>query len=393
MKRKRLNIIYIALLILVYLLHTSKSTYSSELKVGIKPTDSKSVNFEDILNPGESKSVPFRLVNLSEGDLSIKLELAGVKGSYEGQAQYDITQKYKILDYLKLPVDKFDLIKGEKTDINLLLSVPEGSDPGEYLGGILVKDADTGEVLGESKVNLLVNGDLERKVDATFSVIVENDKPTAKIKLTNLGNTKIEGIRIDYTLKNLKFKKFISSERTYLYTSPIIILPGDTQEINHPLDVNLDPIGNYEVNAQLSYGGLQPLTFTEGFNYTSKKKMAILGIVGSVIFVIFSLATFYFTRWFVIRRKQVKSINKKWENVVSNLIEGEYVGNSTNSISRIHQEDLDFIISSIKQEVRNTFRDEISTLNFSGEYSSKRHSKKKKAAKISSSIQHITSIV
>lgn len=363
MRKRSINLIYSAFLIVAYSLHTIPSVYSSELKVGIKPVGSKSINLEDILNPGENKEVLYRLVNLSEDDLNVKLELAGISGSYEGQAQYDISQKYKILDYVKLQVDQIVLKKSEKRDINLSLSVPEGSDPGEYLGGLLVKDADTGEVLGESKVNLLVNGNLERRLDANFSIDVQNDVPVAHIKLTNLGNTKIEGIKVEYTIKNLKFKDFISSERTDLYTSPIIILPGDVKEIEYPLDVTLDPIGTYETTAVISYGGLQPLTFKEGFNHTSKKKMAIFGTVMSVVFVIFVLGIFYFSRWFFRKRSQVKAVNKKWDAVVSNLIEGNAVGALNPGTIKLHDDDVTVLVNAMRKELRKTIRDEIRTLN------------------------------
>lgn len=389
MKNRNKIWIYFAFFALAYLLHTSSLIYSADLKIGIKPSGSKSVNYEDIINPGESKTVPYKLINLSDSDLKVSLELAGVKGSYEDQADYDISQKYKILDYIKLQTEELTLKKSEKVDINLLLSVPEGSDPGEYLGGLLVKDFDTGEVLGESKVNLLVNGDLQRKLDATVSISVENDIPKAKVKIANLGNTKVEGIRVDYVLKNLKFQKFISSERSFLFTSPIVILPGSTEEIEHDLDIQLDPVGSYEVSGSLNYGGLEPIMFKELFDYNSKTKLAIFGTIFSVVFVIFSLAIFFFARWFYRKRKQVKSLNRKWDTVVSSLIDGNY-NSSSSAVSRIHAEDMDLLVTSIREEVRKTFRDEISTLNYGYNNLSL---KKKKPSKIPRSVHRVSSII
>ena len=84
--------------------------------------------------------------------------------------------------------------------------------------------------------------------------------------------------------------------------------------------------------------------------------------------------------------------SQKWENVVSNLISGEYAG-SPASVSRIHQEDMNFLVSSIKEEVRKTFRDEIKSLNFNDVYKPKSHKIKSMVSKIPQSVQHVTSIV
>lgn len=394
--KKRFKVgIFCASSVLMYLLHTEGVIYSNELKIGIKPADSKSVNYEEIINPGESKSVPYRLVNLSDSDLNLKLELAGIKGSFEGQAEYDITQKYKILEYVKLQVDQVILKKSEKRNINLNLSVPEGSEPGEYLGGILVKDIDTGEVLGESKVNLLVNGDLKKKLEAEINISVDNDRPKSKITIKNLGNTKVEGLRVEYSLRNLKFQNYINSEKTYLYTSPITILPGDTKEIVHDIDVSLDPIGKYEAKATLNYGGIQPIIFVKHFEHTSSKKMAVFGIVMSLVFIVFVLGVFFFSRWFIRKRNHVKAVNKKWDTVVSNLIEGNAVGALNTGTIKLHDEDVTVLVNAMRKELRKTIRDEIRTLNPNPIEYSRPISEKSKKAKISSKVStpSITSLL
>ncbi len=326
--------------------------------LGMKPSHTKDVNLNESLKPGEEKEFEFTLINLTQDQMTVSLEVKDLEktldsGEYVFKPFSDTDDNVQLSGLISLKQEKITLTPGQRKTIFLSINIPGSIQPGEYLGGLVATNSQTDRELALSKLDLVIEGSLSKSLEASLDKEINQDKLTLVFNLKNTGNTKIDGLAINSKIKNTKLEKILNLERVTVIPFDSFILPGQTITLKKELAFELDPIGFYFLEAEINYGGNQPEKLKQSFSHNSVKKIIIWGGVSTLGLTLIIFLSLKFLKWYLKKRKQAKTINDRWNRVVNDLLEGKSLENS------LDEKTLQKITGELKQEITKSIKQEI----------------------------------
>jgi hypothetical protein len=121
------------------------------------PTESERGFFELTLEPGKSATVSVRIANVGEETYTLSTYAADiytrVNGGSESRLMDEPTSGATLwLDY---PSETFDLAPGEELIRDIVVTVPEGTSPGEYTSSVVIQNRDPIEASTEGGMGML----------------------------------------------------------------------------------------------------------------------------------------------------------------------------------------------------------------------------------------------
>jgi len=223
------------------------------------PTESENGFFELTLEPGKSATVSVGIANVGEETYRLVTYAADVYTRVNGGAESRLKDEpiSGATEWLAYPTETFDLAPGQKMTRDIVVTVPEGTTPGEYTSSVVIQNLDPIEAASEGGVGMLqvirqaiavaitVPGPEEAGLaidTATYSlapayasvlVTVENTGNVRLAPVATMALTDAEGAEI--TSATLQMETFF---------------PGTPANLEFPLVRTLDP-GEYHVVVSL----------------------------------------------------------------------------------------------------------------------------------------------
>jgi F0F1-type ATP synthase membrane subunit b/b' len=266
-----------------------------------------------------------------------------------------IDEKNPLLaNFISLEQDQFTLLKGERKTFSLKTAIPENTKPGEYMGA-LIAYSKSEDQLALSRLDIIVEGSLSKTIKASLERKISNDKLTLIFNIQNTGNVKIDSFAVNTKIKNVKLEKILSLERAVLIPFDSVLLPDQTITLEKELDFKLDPIGNYFIEAEIDYGGVQKQTLKQNFSYKSIKKIVIYSLTAVLTLIILAFSGFKFINWYLKKRQRIKKINERWNQIVDDLLTGKALKNNTS----LDEKTLKKLTENLKKEVADEIKKEL----------------------------------
>lgn len=366
MKREKIKLLLISTIVFYLFFLFPQNVFASP-EIGLKPSKSKEIHLEDSLSIGEEKNIEYLIVNLSNEPKTLNLRIAqfdNINSSGEIIYKNETASPSGIILFSKLSQENLKLNPGERKNFNLQFNIPSDFKAGEYLGGLLVEE--NKQILAISKINIIIEGDLTKSLDASFEPEITEEKFYLNFTLTNTGNTNIKDGLIKVTIINDQLANILKVEKESIFPLESEILPGKTIEFKKELSQKPNVIGEYRIKSSINYGGLTPLELEKKIKYISRKKVIIYLTITLSILALLIFSFIVFIKWFINKRKKVNAINKKWDEIVTNLLEDKV---NTNGIKNninpaaLTDKDIDKIVCKLKDELCITIKEEIKNIN------------------------------
>jgi hypothetical protein len=223
------------------------------------PTESERGFFELTLEPGQSATVSVRIANVGEEAYTLVTYAADVYTRVNGGAESRLKDEpvSGATEWLDYPTETFDLQPAQEMTRDIVVTVPEGTVPGEYTSSVVIQNLDPIEGASEGGIGMLqvirqavavaitVPGPAEPSLsinEATYSlapayasvlVTVENTGHVRLAPVATMALTDVDGTEI--TSATLEMETFF---------------PGTQANLEFPLVRTLDP-GDYQVAVSL----------------------------------------------------------------------------------------------------------------------------------------------
>jgi hypothetical protein len=223
------------------------------------PTESERGFFELTLEPGQSSTVSVQIANVGPETYRLVTYAADVYTRVNGGAESRLKDEpiSGATEWLDYPTETFDLAPGEEMTRDIVVTVPEGTAPGEYTSSVVIQNLDPIEGASEGGVGMLqvirqavavaitVPGPAEPGLaidEATYSlapayasvlVTVENTGKVRLAPIATMALTDADGAEI--TNATVPMETFF---------------PGTQANLEFPLVRTLDP-GEYQVAVSL----------------------------------------------------------------------------------------------------------------------------------------------
>lgn len=121
------------------------------------PTESERGYFDLTLEPGQSATVTVRIANVGQEAYALATYAADVYTRVNGGSESRLMDEpiSGATEWLGYPSETFDLQPGQEVFRDILVTVPEGTAPGEYTSSIVIQNRDPIEGASEGGVGML----------------------------------------------------------------------------------------------------------------------------------------------------------------------------------------------------------------------------------------------
>jgi hypothetical protein len=121
------------------------------------PTESERGYFDLALEPGQSATVTVRIANVGQETYSLATYAADVYTRVNGGSESRLKDEpiSGTTEWLEYPSETFDLQPGQEIFRDIVVTVPEGTPPGEYTSSIVIQNRDPIEGASEGGVGML----------------------------------------------------------------------------------------------------------------------------------------------------------------------------------------------------------------------------------------------
>jgi hypothetical protein len=224
------------------------------------PTESERGYFELTLDPGKSATVSVRIANVGTETYSLITYAADVYTRVNGGSESRLKDEptsgaTRWLDY---PSETFDLEPGQEIIRDIVVTVPEGTTPGEYTSSIVIQNRDPIEGAAEGGVGMLqvirqaiavaitVPGPAQPALaidEATYSLAPAY--ASVLVSVENSGNIRLAPVA------TMALTDADGAEVTSASIAMETFFPGTTANLEFPLVRTLEP-GEYHVTLSLA---------------------------------------------------------------------------------------------------------------------------------------------
>lgn len=304
------------------------------------------------LKPGEVVNDQVAVINLYEEPVVVDLDSVDATTTKEGA--FSLKEKAEAYESVGgwvtgLP-ESLSLQSQERRILDFSLKVPEGTEPGDHLGGLVVQKTATGSaesqisVVGRTGVRIYVTvpGEVKKEVKVTELTFNKKSKKL-KLSLKNTGNVRLDNLLVKLNLKS-KWGWPPASRASYPQAS--IMLPGKEISLELPWENTKPILGLFDLEVELVFADdLKINKLLSFWLYDLTKLAIIIGSLGALV------------TWFKLTAKKRK--NKRLERQKKSLERKQLIGLASKSekVAK-HGDDVDWLL----KEIRAIIREELKVL-------------------------------
>lgn len=269
------------------------------------------VRADVVINPGESKTVPVRVTNITTAPAELKAIINDFTGNADETGNPAIIldpNEYAPSHSLKrfvAPLPNLSLKPGEQKTIDVKISVPKNASAGGYFGAVRFAPAQEGgdstvtlagsvgslillKVPGDIKEHLAIKSFDVRKNDSASSFFTTNKDLSAVVRFQNLGNVQVAPFG-KIILKN-RSGKVLSTMEVNSVTPPGNVLPDSVRKF--PVSIkNVGSFGQFKLEGNFGYGADGQLLSASTTFYVIPTNLiiAFILIVLLLVFLVFGM--------------------------------------------------------------------------------------------------------
>ncbi len=305
------------------------------------------------LEPGKTINEKAAVINLY--DEPVEVEVYPVDATTTKDGAFSLKQKNDEIESVGgwvegLPL-KLSLQAKERQIIDFSFTIPEGTEPGDYLGGLVVQKVSVDETKMQVKtvvrtgvrIYLTVPGEVKREIEVTK---LEFKKIKGKYKLLlslkNTGNVRLENMLVKL---NLKSKWGWPPESRASYPQAAVMFPGKEISLELPWENSKPILGQFDLKIEVIFGEILKINKSLSLWMIDWLKLGIA--IGSLIVLIV---------WFKLtakKRKQKKLLRQKQK-----IERKKMIGFSTNNRKlKKHGDEVDWLLKEIRVIIREELQE------------------------------------
>ena len=296
------------------------------------------------------KRIEERAAVINLYDEEVEVEVYPVDATTTKEGTFTLKQKSESYESVGgwvegLPLT-MNLQANERQIIDFSLTIPEGTEPGDYLGGLVVqkKTSDPTKMQVSSvlrtgvRIYLTVPGEVKKGIEVTeFSFKKKKGQHWLSLGIKNTGNVRLENLLVKLSLKS---KWGWPPESRASYPQPAVLFPGKEIKIEVPWENSKPILGSYNLGVELLFGDSLKERKSLSLVMIDFIKLGI--VVGSVSGVLL---------WFKLTVKSRKK--KKLDRQKKRLERKQMVGLASKSgkVAK-HGDEVDWLLKEIRVIVR-----------------------------------------